>query len=412
MKNTHFSKVPKSEIDPIMKIMEIYSNSKAENKINLTVGAYRTEELQPYVFPSVKQAERDILNDSNKYRGYPSPTGDEVYLHELAKLLFQDDSEIFKNNRLFSCQSLSGTGAVRLIAEYIARYGKESMKTVYVPNPTWANHPLIFIQSGLEVVEYFFYNEKSLEIDFEYMKTFLLNCKKGSTILFHTCAFNPTGTDFSKDEWEIMINLCADNNLFIIFDTAYQGFASGNLIDDIFPILLAAEKNLEFAIAQSLSKSMGLYGERAGGLHILFKNQGGVEENTKINLKLKTLFTKIVFSLYLVPVDHGSQIIKIVLQKYKDQWKQELKDVVDRLISMRKLLYHELVENKCPGNWEIILKQRGMFAYTGLTINQCEYLIEKKNLFLVKSGRISVCGLNKQNVKRAADYIKEAIENA
>lgn len=406
---THFGKVDNVVIDPIMQIMQTYMNSKCEDKVNLTVGAYRDENLKTYVFPSIRKAEIEVIEDTNRSRAYMHPLGDLDFARELARLFYSDDSEILKNQRIFSCQSISGTGALRVFAEFVSKYGKPSQKTVYIPDPTWPNHNLIFENAGFNVVLYNFYDPKQNGIDFEYLINFLENAIEGSTILFHTCAFNPTGCDLTKDQWNIVGNLVKKRNLYTILDTAYQGFASGDLEEDIYPIKLFTELDLEFSICQSLSKNMGLYGERAGGLHIVFKDQGGLEANKLLIKKLEILFTTVILSLYLTPVDHGSNIIKQTLKNYKEEWKSELKHVVTRLIDMRKLLFEELVNIQCPGDWKHILNQKGMFAYTGLTVKQCEYLIEEKKVFLVKSGRISVCGLNKENVKKVAESIKEAI---
>ena len=393
--------------------MQTYAACKSDDKINLTAGAYRTEDLKPYVFPSVRKAEKEVLIDNNnRYRGYMNPLGCEELCKNLSLLFFGKEkyyNSIIKKNRLFSCQSLSGTGALSLIAEFISKHGKDSQKTVYLPKPTWPNHQLIFTSCGLKVEEYNFYDHENLKINFDYMTKFLNNANKGATILFHTCAFNPTGTDFNKEQWLEIVKLVKDKNLFTIFDTAYQGFSTGDIEQDNYPIYLFLDYNVEFAIAQSLSKNMGMYGERTGGLHIVFNEQ---KDNQKLINKFKYYFSDIILSLYLTPVDHGALIIKTVLEKYKEDWIKELKEVVNRVLEMRNLLYKELVKINCPGNWKIILDQNGMFAYTGLSEKQCDYLINNKNLFLVKSGRINICGINKKNVSTIASFIKEAKLNA
>lgn len=409
-KKSIFRNIPKLQFDPIITIMELYKKSENPDKINLTVGAYRTEELKPHVFTSVRKAEEDLVTTVTPTRSYLHPLGDTEYNFELAKLIFPIDSEVFTKNRIFSCQSLSGTGALKLIANYLSSYAKKEMKHVYIPSPTWSNHNILFLNAGCTIEEYFFYDDSNLCINFEYMRNFLLNTKEGSSILFHTCAFNPTGSDFTHEQWREVLVLVKEKNLFCIFDTAYQGFASGDLEEDIFPIKLFEKNGIEYCICQSLAKSMGLYGERAGAMHIVYKDQGSIEDNIKLNSKLSNVFTDIVLSCYLVPIAYGSDLIKIVLTKYKDEWINELKIVVGRIKNMRKLLYKELVSINAPGNWSTILEQKGMFAYTGLSVSQCEYLIYKKSLYLVCTGRISVCGINHENVKKIAEYIKEAKE--
>lgn len=403
-------RVKPNQVDPIMTIMEKFRKCENKDKINLTVGAYRDENLNTYVFDVVRKAEADILNLKSKNRSYLSPTGDEEFNTECRRLLFSDDSEIVKNNRLVSSQTLSGTGSLRLCAEFISNYLRPKSKVIYIPEPTWSNHDLIFKDSGYEIREFEYFSLKTLSISFDNIVKTLEQANEGDNVLLHTCAYNPTGCDLSKEQWIKVLNIVEEKKLFAILDTAYQGFATGDLVEDSYPIRLFAERKVEFAICQSFSKNLGMYGERAGALHIVFNDLGSSEKNENLGKRIKHGLFETALSMHLVPMGHGSEVIKRVLKDYYSEWQKELKEVVNRLIRMRTLLYEELVKNGCPGNWDHIIQQRGMFAYTGLTSEQCDYLIDKKNLFLVKTGRISICGINQKNVSTVAEYIKEAIE--
>lgn len=406
------SKVPQNQVDPIMAIMESFKKCKNKDKINLTVGAYRDEELKNYVFKCVRKAENDILNESDsKCRAYLHPTGDEEFTTQCRKIILDDDHKIVNNKRLVSSQGLSGTGCLRLCAQFISKYLNPKNKTVLLPHPTWSNHDLIFRDSGFKEEEYEFFSSEMLGINFDNVIDVYSKAEEGSVVLLHTCAYNPTGADLTKDQWKKIVEVIKEKKLFAILDTAYQGFATGDIVEDAYAIRLFAESEVEFAVCQSFSKNMGLYGERAGALHIVFNDLGSLERNEDMSKKIKYGLTQTALTMHLVPIGHGSEIIKRVIKNYYKEWTEELKVAVDRIILMRKLLYEELLNVKCPGNWEHIMNQKGMFAYTGLNAKQCEYLIEKKNLYLVKSGRISICGINKKNVKMVAEFMKETVEN-
>ena len=65
-----------------------------------------------------------------------------------------------------------------------------------------------------------------------------------------------------------------------------------------------------------------------------------------------------------------------------------------RIISMRASLRQKLEDLGTPGDWSHITTQIGMFSYTGLTQEMCVFLKQEKHLYLLKSGRISMCGVS------------------
>jgi aspartate aminotransferase len=258
----------------------------------------------------------------------------------------------------------------------------------------------------MNVKEYRFYDTVSNGISMKDLLADLEVADEGSVILLHVCGNNPTGVDPEKEEWKQIADVMKRRNLFPFFDMAYQGFISGDIEEDSYPIYLFYELGFEMLIAVSFSKNMGLYGERAGPLHVIV-NDPLTKENIKSQL------AAIAESLYLTPVAHGSRIIKTVLkdERLREDWLKELKEIVGRLNYVRMRLYETLIKIKAPGGWEHIKNQHGMFTYTGLTVKQCEALIEKHKVFLVKSGRISLSGINDENVETIANAIKDVKEN-
>jgi len=397
-----FTNVEQIPWDPIIEISEMYISCKDPNKISLVIGAARDEEGKPIVFSAVREAEKRFI-EKGFTREYLPVLGDEEYNIASQSLLFNADHDVIKNNKILSIQSISGSGSLRVGAEFIAEF---ISKTIYVCDPTWANHFPMFKAAGLNVKIYNYFNQKTNMLNLEEILETLSQAEVGSCVLLHACGHNPTGVDPTKEEWMMILNVIKERQLFPFFDLAYHGFISGDFIEDAYPIYLFLEHGLEMFIAQSFSKNMGLYGERVGSLHVIVKE-------SEVIPKIKSQLEKLALGIYLTPVGNGSRIVKnVVMDKaLRESWIEELKAVVDRIRVMREKLYEKLLVIGCPGNWDHIIKQKGMFSFTGLNVKQCENLIEKHKIFLTKNGRISISGLNMKNVERVALAIKETVEN-
>ena len=226
-----------------------------------------------------------------------------------------------------------------------------------------------------------------------------------SVILLHACAHNPTGVDPSPDQWKKIAEVFKKKNHYPFFDNAYQGFASGDLNKDAFSIRYFVEQGFQMIVTQSYSKTMGLYGERAGALHVLCESDK-TAENVMSQLRI------CIRTNYSNPPLHPLRLVLNILSNstlYKE-WCQELKDVAERIIQMRKELRDELERLKVPGDWSHITSQIGMFSYTGLSESQSKRMIEKHHVYMLKNGRISMSGLNFKNIKYVAQAIKYSIE--
>jgi aspartate/tyrosine/aromatic aminotransferase len=399
-----FDNVESSTWDPIIEVLAEYYKCSDPNKINLTVGAYRDENLLPVVFNCVKEAENKLFTEKFS-REYLPPTGDEEFNKLTQKLIFKDGHPVYNKNQILTVQSISGSGGIRLAGEFISRFFDS--KKIYVPNLTWPNHQQIFKMSNLQVETYKYYDTKSNKLDIEGLLEDLEKAEDGATVLLQVCGHNPTGVDPSEDEWGKIAEVMLRKNLFPFFDNAYQGFVSGDLKEDAFPILLFFDLGFEMFIAQSFSKMMGLYGERAGPLHVIVNDSESIPN-------IKNQLSELAKGIYLTPVGHGSRIIKTILsdENLKNDWLNEIKyKIAARMQKVRKQLFENLVKVGAPGNWEFILNQKGMFSYTGLTKTQCEALINNYKIFLVKTGRISLTGINDENVQRLAEAIKEVKTN-
>ena len=253
--------------DPILGTTTAYKNDKDSKKMNLGVGAYRTDEEKPYVFEVVKDVEKELLDEllSGKInKEYLPIEGHAGYREESKKLIFGKDCKNLSS--IVTCQSLSGTGALRVGGEFLRKF---TPNVIHVPKPTWTTHFAIFQNAGLKTAEYPYYNPKQKNFDCAGMLNYLRALSAGSIVVLHAAAHNPTGVDPTQENWRQIAEVMKSKKLFPFFDTAYQGFASGSLEIDAYPIRLFNEMGFQMVVAQSYAKNMGLYGERAGALHVV-----------------------------------------------------------------------------------------------------------------------------------------------
>ena len=343
-----------------------------------------------------------ILADTTNNKEYLPIDGLPKFRELAAKFLLGDDHPAIVEKRVCTVQSLSGTGALRLGAEFLSKYMKG--RKVYLPCPTWGNHNAIFSEVGMEIVQYRWYKADTCSLDFEGLKEDISNVPDGSIFLFHTCAHNPTGVDPTQDQWNELADLCITKKIVPFFDTAYQGFASGDLVRDGYSVRLFAQKGMEMLAAQSFAKNMGLYGERIGSINIICKDQ---ETSERILSQMKIIVRK----MYSNPPIHGAKIVATILgdKELFEEWTVELKAIVGRILLMRKSLHDALIANECPGNWDHITKQIGMFSFTGLDPDQSDRMLNLHHIYMLRTGRISLAGLTSGSVQYVADCIKEVV---
>jgi len=292
---------------------------------------------------------------------------------------------------------LSGTGALRVAGQFMKRFLPN--ENIYFPDPTWGNHKPIMTDSGFKLSTYKYYDGKG-GLNFQGMKDDLSNAPSKSLILLHTCAHNPTGVDPTNSQWRELSKLCMDKNHFLLFDTAYQGFASGDPTKDIFGLRTFIDDGHNPIVCQSFAKNFGLYGERIGGLHIVAANK---DERDRVLSQLLIL----VRPMYSNPPVHGARIVSTILQdpELTKEWYREVKLMADRIISMRQLLVKNLKEVGSKHDWSHITNQIGMFCFTGLKPDHVEALTKDHHIYLTKDGRISMAGVTSDRV----NYLAQAI---
>jgi len=397
--STDWSHIARGPEDPILGITIAYNKDKSPKKINLGVGAYRDDNGKPYILNCVKRATDRIISDPQENHEYLPIVGDAKFNNAAAQLLLGDNAPTIKEKKYTTIQALSGTGALRVITEFLGRFYKDG-KTVFMPNPTWANHIPITKDSGLLVGTYRYYNNKTNSLDWQGLKEDLKNAPNRSIILLHACAHNPTGQDPNQEQWKELVPIFQEKGHFPFFDSAYQGFASGDPDKDAWAIRHFVEQGLTPAIAQSFAKNFGLYGQRAGTVTFVTRNP---TEAVNIESQLKIL----VRPMYSNPPKWGSRLVSEILndRELRQEWYGEVKLMADRIISMRTALVNGLAAAGSTRDWKHITDQIGMFCYSGLTPEQVDRLANEFHIYLTRNGRISMAGVTSSNV----DYLASSM---
>ena len=383
--------------DPILGIVEEFKKDKDPKKVNLSAGTYKDNEGKPYILNCVKSAQQIIL-DRNIDHEYLPIEGLPGFIKNSLKVAYSEDNKALKEERIVGIQGLSGTGSLRIGMEFFAM-NYAGAKSVFLPNPSWPNHKNIVQRSGLEAKEYRYYDNKTKTINLDGMLEDLDKAQDKSIVVLHVCAHNPTGMDPTEKQWEEIHKVVTKKNHLPFFDMAYQGFASGDLVKDSFALRKFADSGVKLALAQSYAKNFGLYGQRIGCFSLVCDSK---EEATAVKSHVKF----IARAQYSNPPKYGAHLVDIVLSDpvLTAEWHRELKVMSERITTMRKALYDGIIAKGSKNNWDHIVRQIGMFAYTGLNLDQVKRLKSEFHIYLTDDGRISISGLNTKNV----DYVSQA----
>ncbi|SIN82314.1 amino acid aminotransferase [Salinivibrio sp. ES.052] len=396
-----FENISAAPADPILGLTEEYKADPREDKINLGVGVYKNEHGETPVLPSVKKAEA-LLLDRESTKSYLSIPGTAEYGLAVQQLLFGEQADVINDKRAQTAHSPGGTGALRLAGEFIKRHLGEV--TVWISNPTWANHKGVFTAAGLSLAEYSYYDAAKNDKDFSAMVADLEKASAGDVVLLHGCCHNPTGIDPTEQEWQALAELCQRKGLLPMFDFAYQGFATG-VEEDAAGLRIFTKVCPELLIASSFSKNFGLYNERVGAFTLVGRNQ---EEATKAFSQVKTI-ARVIYSN---PPAHGAAVVTTILNDptLKAEWLQELADMRDRIKTMRTEFVKTLKEQGVSRDFSFIEQQNGMFSFSGLNKEQVNALKAEYGVYIVGSGRLNVAGMTHTNMLPLCTAIAKVLD--
>lgn len=392
--STIWEDVPQGPPDAILGIAQNFRACEDERKVNVCVGAYRDGNGQPWVLPSVRAAEQKML-EASENKEYLPIEGDQAFVEKALKFIYGADAPL---ERIAGVQTLSGTGACRIGGKFLATFYPG--KPILLPVPTWGNHHKIFAECDLDVQTYRYYDRATNRLDLDGMVEDLEQAPEGSIILLHACAHNPTGCDPSSEQWKVLIDLIKKKGHLVFFDSAYQGFASGDAEVDAKALRRVVSEGLPVLLAQSFAKNFGLYGERCGTLSVVCKD---AEQKEILMSQLKC----IIRPMYSSPPKHGSSIVRTVLSDtdLTSQYYEECAQMADRINAMRTRLVEAIKEAGSTHDWSHVTSQIGMFAYTGMSAEMCDQLTDEYKIFLTRDGRISIAGLNEGNLKYIANAV-------
>ncbi|CAK5098908.1 unnamed protein product [Meloidogyne enterolobii] len=369
--------------DAILGVTEAYKKDTNPNKVNLGAGTYRDDQGKPFVLPSVREAEAQIIA-AKLDKEYAGIAGIPDFTSKAIQLALGDDSSVLKEKRNATSKWFS------------------SSKVVYQPTPTWGNHLPVFKFAGMEIKRYRYYDPKTCGFDENGCLEDILAIPKGSVILLHACAHNPTGVDPNPEQWIKISEACKQRQLFCFFDMAYQGFASGDVNRDAHAVRYFVESGHNICLAQSFAKNMGLYGERVGTFSIICENE---EEASRVLSQLKIIVRPMISN----PPIHGARIAAKILGDpvLRAQWLVDVKGMANRIITMRDQLKELLIRAGSQRNWDHIVNQIGMFCYTGISPEQVDRLTKEFSIYLTRDGRISVAGISSKNIEYLANALHQ-----
>ena len=388
-----FSHIEPYAGDPILSLNEAFQKDPRADKVNLSIGIYFDDEGRIPVLECVRQAEAQMLADSGP-KSYLPMEGAAAARAGVQALLFGAGHEALAAGRVATIQTVGSSGGLKVGADFIKRWLPDS--AVWVSDPTWDNHRAMFEGAGIPVNPYPYYDAATGGLRFDAMCQALAALPARSIVLLHACCHNPTGVDLSPEQWAALVPVLRQRQLIPYLDLAYQGYGEG-IEEDAHAIRALASAGLSFFVANSFSKSMSVYGERAGALSVVCADR---DEAELVMGQLRATVRR----NYSSPGLHAAGIIGRVLgdPALRAMWEADVRGMRERIQAMRRQL-HGLLSARRPGrDFGYFLTQRGMFSYTGLSPQQVDRLREEFGVYLIRSGRMCVAGLNTRNVERTA----------
>lgn len=391
-----FSSLSTLPVDPLLGLIVKFNEDSNPKKIDLGVGVYRDGQGNTPVLAAVKTAETFLL-ESEQSKSYVGALGNLEYNALISELVLGKDCEALASGRVKTLQTPGGCGALRVAAELLVR--SEEHGTLWVSDPTWANHVPLLGGAGLKIQSYKYYDFDNHQINFEGMLESLNRAKPADIVLLHGCCHNPCGADLSPEQWDVIAQLCLEKQLLPLIDVAYQGFGK-NLELDAYGPRLMAETLPELLICVSCSKNFGLYRERVGAVLVVGENQDAAA-------KALSHMCTVARGLYSMPPSHGASIVAEVLksQELRQQWQGELDLMRTRIQALRSQLRQALAPRFGDERFAFIESEFGMFSFLGISEAEVERLAADYSIYMASSSRINLAGLNEANF----DYFIESL---
>ena len=391
-----FTAVEMAPRDPILGLNDQFAADTNPAKVNLGVGVYYDDNGKLPLLKCVQAAEKKMA-DAPKARGYLPIDGIAVYDLAVKGLVFGAESEAVTSGRVATVQCIGGTGGLKVGADFLKRLNPNAK--VLISDPSWENHRALFTNAGFAVESYPYYDAAKRGVNFAGMLAALNAAPAGTIVVLHACCHNPTGYDITADQWDQVIASVKANKLVAFLDMAYQGFGYG-LKEDGAAVGKFVAAGLNVFVSTSFSKSFSLYGERVGGLSVVCDNK---EEAGRVLSQLKI----VIRTNYSNPPIHGGTVVTMVLNtpELRALWETELGEMRVRIKAMREKLVEGLKSAGVTQDMSFIIKQIGMFSYSGLSKEQMVRLRSEFGVYGTDTGRMCVAALNSKNI----DYVCASI---
>lgn len=382
--------------DGILALMALYRNDPRPAKIDLGVGVYRDDSGGTPIFGAVREAERR-LHETQMTKTYLGLAGDVAFNELMIGLVFGANCD---RARLRAAQTPGGTGALRMLADLVKLARPDA--TVWVPDPTWPNHLPILRAAGLKVAPFPYYDADT-GITFDEAVETLKGAGAGDVVLLHGCCHNPTGADFSPEQWTALADFMVDRGLLPFIDIAYQGFGAG-LDEDAAGLRWMADRMPEMLVAASCSKNFSVYRDRAGAAILLGRNAEQADSAFSQLLNVGR-------GIWSMPPDHAAACVRIVLEDeaLRTDWQNELDMVRNRILDFRHGFAAALRLASNSDRFDFITDQRGMFSRLGLTPEQIMRLRKDHGIYIVGDSRINIAGLPGNRLDELATKIASAL---
>lgn len=386
-----FENLTKAPGDKILALMGEYAADSRATKIDLGVGVYKDEKGVTPVMTSVRKAEERIFSNE-KTKTYLGIAGNKGYGSAVLDLVLADSVE---RSRVRIAQAPGGTGSLWVLMQLINRARPGA--TVYVSDPTWANHNPIATQSGLKVATYPYFDTETRGVKFEQMLAALDTLSAGDVVLLHGCCHNPTGANLSEAQWDQVAASLVKTGALPFIDLAYLGFGDG-IEPDAYGTRKVIASVPEALIAFSGSKNFGLYRERVGAAILVART---AEQAEVTNSQL----LNIIRGAYSQPPDHGAEIIRTILEDpaLRAEWETELAAMRNRMISLRGKLAAAIRERSNSSDFDFVANHRGMFSLLGLTNDAVEHLKAANGVYMTGDSRINIAGIPEDRVGDLAE---------
>lgn len=395
-----FEALPQLPADPILGLSASFKADNNPNKIDLGVGVYKDESGHTPILASVQQAQT-ILLEKETSKVYIAPAGVEGFISGMLNLALGQDNNALKENRVAAVQAPGGCGALRILAELLNR-AKENA-TVWVSDPTWANHIPLLGSAGLKLDTYPYFDTTTGTVKFDEMLDCLKQVKSGDVVLLHGCCHNPTGADLTPAQWDQVLEVAQNTGFIPFVDMAYQGFGDG-LEEDSYGIRLLTNNLPEVLLAASCSKNFGLYRERVGLAAI-------ITANSEVKSITQSQIQSVARGIYSMPPSYGGALVDIILNtpELNTMWQQEVTDMRVRMQSLRELLVSNLAQQGIDRDFGFLTQQKGMFSYLCITPEQVRQVRQDAAIYFVDSSRINVAGINQSNVGYLAQSLAKVL---